>query len=195
MAWVNNLILSYGILVLIYHRDKEYRLKQCRRCKIDLPSEMFWENKTNKDGLQPYCKICQRAWRREWRAKYKEKYGEYDGKKYNQENGERFAQLKSARIAKLYEWLNELKQAPCTDCKQTFNPVCMDFDHLDGSAKIKGITKMVNETYSKERIIQEIEKCELVCANCHRLRTWASGREMPWYEKNRKYDRSTWEGW
>ena len=41
-------------------------------------------------------------------------------------------------------------------------------------------------------ILEEIAKCDLVCANCHRIRTWKSGRETPWNTKHRKYNRSQW---
>jgi hypothetical protein len=163
-------------------------MDRCRECgKILTESDCY-----PSDRKKNWCKDCRKNYRRNWRAKYKEEHGECDSNRYNRTHAERFAQLKDARIKRLYEWINELKQAPCMDCKKTFHPVCMDFDHIENGTKIKGITRMINETYSKESILAELKKCELVCANCHRLRTWASGREMPWYEKNRKYDRSTW---
>jgi len=65
-------------------------------------------------------------------------------------------------------WLNQLKSAPCLDCLGLFPPCCMDFDHVRGP-KAKGIGEML--TYSKEIILAEIAKCDLVCACCHRVRT------------------------
>lgn len=50
---------------------------------------------------------------------------------------------------------------------------------------------MVNMAYGPESILEEIDKCDLVCANCHRIRT--AERDKPWTDKLRKYDRSTWE--
>jgi hypothetical protein len=47
----------------------------------------------------------------------------------------------------------------------------MDFDHRDPETKHKGIAQMVAYGWSLERLAAEIAKCELVCANCHRLRT------------------------
>jgi L-lysine 2,3-aminomutase len=47
----------------------------------------------------------------------------------------------------------------------------MDFDHRDGNEKSHNVGSMVAHHYSKELIAQEIEKCDLVCANCHRVRT------------------------
>jgi len=64
-------------------------------------------------------------------------------------------------------WLQGLKTGPCRDCRQTFPPTCMDFDHL--SNKRFNIGNM--KTRSRKQIRAEIAKCELVCSNCHRLRT------------------------
>lgn len=68
--------------------------------------------------------------------------------------------------------VDELKSQACTDCGGTFPPVAMDFDHI-GDDKTAAITKMVHDGLSLARIAAEIEKCELVCANCHRIRTAA----------------------
>jgi len=50
----------------------------------------------------------------------------------------------------------------------------MDFDHRDPSKKLFAITTGSAQLMSRERLIAEIEKCEIVCANCHALRTLAS---------------------
>ncbi len=46
----------------------------------------------------------------------------------------------------------------------------MEFDHLGD--KIMDIARMTNSGCSVERLLAEVAKCELVCANCHRVRTW-----------------------
>lgn len=67
------------------------------------------------------------------------------------------------------------KAAPCKDCGDSFPSVCMDFDHLPGSTKRKAVAELVNSAdYSVKSIFDEINKCELVCSNCHRIRTWIS---------------------
>jgi hypothetical protein len=68
------------------------------------------------------------------------------------------------------EYVNELKLNPCTDCKQTFHSIAMDFDHVRGT-KIKAVSQMINSGFGLEKIKLEIEKCDLVCSNCHRIRT------------------------
>jgi hypothetical protein len=75
------------------------------------------------------------------------------------------------------DWINSLKEGrPCADCGGLFPPVCMDFDHLDASTKVMNIALMTRSVMSREAIQAEIDKCELVCANCHRLRTQSRGQ-------------------
>lgn len=59
----------------------------------------------------------------------------------------------------------------CTDCGYDENSVALDFDHLPGFTKNKNITVMRTSSYTWKRILEEIHKCEVVCANCHRVRT------------------------
>jgi hypothetical protein len=66
--------------------------------------------------------------------------------------------------------LKDLKNRPCMDCGGRFPPECMDFDHVRG-VKVMGISHLYR--YSMDRLTKELAKCELVCANCHRIRTKA----------------------
>lgn len=70
--------------------------------------------------------------------------------------------------------LNELKAQPCVDCGGRFPSECMDFDHLDHDAKKYNVATSWR-WISIERLKEEISKCELVCANCHRTRTRKRG--------------------
>jgi hypothetical protein len=66
--------------------------------------------------------------------------------------------------------LDELKSKPCADCGGTFPPYVMDFDHRDPSQKSFTISKRFANRW--ERLLEEIAKCDVVCANCHRVRTY-----------------------
>lgn len=66
-------------------------------------------------------------------------------------------------------YVHELKSVPCMDCGGTFDPICMDFDHRPGTVKEFCIGTRLQ--LSLERILAEIAKCDIVCANCHRIRT------------------------
>lgn len=70
------------------------------------------------------------------------------------------------------EFVNAIKVAnPCVDCGEYFPAVCMDFDHLVAGEKELNVSVMVGRASSLKRIAREIEKCDLVCACCHRVRT------------------------
>ena len=72
------------------------------------------------------------------------------------------------------EQINKLKDVPCADCGGKFDPVVMDFDHVRGE-KLFNISVGVGTGQGIRKILAEIEKCEVVCANCHRLRTEERG--------------------
>lgn len=64
-------------------------------------------------------------------------------------------------------WLASLKAGrPCTCCGWVFPPVVMDWHHRDPSTKDPNLQWL---GASKERVLAEIAKCDLYCANCHRL--------------------------
>lgn len=74
------------------------------------------------------------------------------------------------------EFLNQyvymLKESePCSDCKQNFRYFAMDYDHVRGE-KVNDLSQLMKIGVDNLNIIlAEISKCELVCANCHRIRT------------------------
>lgn len=71
----------------------------------------------------------------------------------------------------LSNFVNSIKsKTPCSDCKIIYPPFVMDFDHLDGSTK-DGIVSYFTKTGRIEAMKREIQKCEVVCSNCHRIRT------------------------
>lgn len=82
----------------------------------------------------------------------------------------RAARIEAAKIIR--EYVTQLKTAPCTDCKQTFPPHVMEFDHLDPKTKVASVSHMVKTGAPLEAVLLEIAKCELCCSNCHRIRTY-----------------------
>lgn len=64
--------------------------------------------------------------------------------------------------------LDRLKSVPCADCGNRFPACCMDFDHVVGE---KSFPIGPNKNIGIERLLEEIKKCVVVCANCHRIRT------------------------
>ena len=55
------------------------------------------------------------------------------------------------------------------DCETSYPAVCMDFDHRDPSKKICSVSEAAKKSY--DLMINEISKCDVVCSNCHRIRT------------------------
>lgn len=63
-----------------------------------------------------------------------------------------------------------LASHPCIDCGES-DPIVLDFDHRDASQKKHNVSRMWRSRYSWGKILEEIEKCDIRCANCHRRRT------------------------
>jgi len=66
--------------------------------------------------------------------------------------------------------LDRIRSKPCADCGSTFAQCSMDFDHRDPAQKVRGVTRMICGSTAK--LLAEVAKCDVVCANCHRLRTF-----------------------
>lgn len=68
----------------------------------------------------------------------------------------------------------EAKAVPCKDCKEKYPWYCMDFDHLRD--KKFNLSEAGNHMWALDTIKEEILKCDVVCANCHRKRTFERTR-------------------
>lgn len=116
--------------------------KACTGCGLTKRVELFAvDTKARVAGVTAVCKDCENS---------------------------RFAK-KRAELAARVDALKEGQ--PCADCGGLFPPVCLDFDHLPGFEKRMGISRLVSTCRSWSLIEAEMAKCELVCANCHRIRT------------------------
>ena len=99
------------------------------------------------------------------------------GRKYYQDNRERQLKLAKKRkqnyIEARKEFLGEIKNKPCFDCGKKYPSWIMDFDHRNGKDKIGSVSFLAFRKLAKfDKIKDEIKKCDLVCANCHRDRTY-----------------------
>lgn len=73
---------------------------------------------------------------------------------------------------RIYDVVMQLKSQPCMDCGKTYPPVVMDFDHRPGEEKLFNVAKAMADRRGMKKVLDEIAKCDLVCSNCHRIRTW-----------------------
>lgn len=132
-------------------------LKRCCTCKRELPRSEFNIRRAAFDGLQSRCRSCSRAWYEAHR----------DG--HIVVSARRNAALRAELEAKLAAYFAE---HPCVDCGER-DIRCLEFDHRDRSTKTANIAGLLRLVVSWEVICQEIAKCDVRCANCHRRRTAA----------------------
>lgn len=76
---------------------------------------------------------------------------------------EKQREKKRQRKQQAIEYLGGL----CVSCKSSFHPAVYEFHHRDPSEKDRDPSKMLNLTW--ERLTKELDKCDLLCANCHRV--------------------------
>lgn len=131
-------------------------LKRCGHCGEWKPRSEFHKHRGTADGLQRNCKPCNIEIAKQFHAQNLEHCRERISK--------RSRLLRQENFVRLVEYLLE---HPCTDCGET-DPVVLEFDHLrDKEANVSALIHRPWRT-----VEEEIEKCEVVCANCHRRRTY-----------------------
>ena len=116
----------------------------------------YYIRRKQKEAADPKVKEKKRAAVRKWREKNPEA-----GKKYMADSRE---------VKRSY--VNGLKETtPCAHCGGLFPACVMDYDHLPGEDKVSGVSVLVKSAAPIEMIDAEIAKCQLLCANCHRIQT------------------------
>tara|TARA_Y100001951_G_scaffold103700_1_gene113150 strand:+ start:1362 stop:1664 length:303 start_codon:yes stop_codon:yes gene_type:complete len=78
------------------------------------------------------------------------------------------------RRREIRETIEEAKNVPCADCRGTFHIAAMQFDHVRGEKKFN-IGGATANSPSISTLKEEIAKCDVVCANCHSVRTYDRG--------------------
>lgn len=99
-------------------------------------------------------------------------------RRYYEENKSRYEAANRDRRNRFRRVIDETKAAtPCMDCGIQYPSYVMDFDHRPGEAKIGEVSQLMYFS-SIEKLMEEIAKCDIVCSNCHRHRTWMRSRKM-----------------
>ena len=99
--------------------------------------------------------------------------------RYYATNREREIERVTRRQAATVEFLRELRNVPCADCGGRFEGYQMDFDHRDSNTKSFNLCAGRAALKSREQILAEAAKCDVLCANCHRVRTRDRSRRRP----------------
>lgn len=104
---------------------------------------------------------------------YKDKDKEREAKRrwYHLHKGI-YRKNETARRLSKRAYLNKVKDKPCTDCGKKYPSYVMDFDHRNPEEKLYDTSRLLR--YGWEALYAELAKCDVVCANCHRLRTFSS---------------------
>ena len=117
-------------------------MKTCKKCNVEKSTDQFWAKTGAKDGLNRLCKECAKKINNNHYHNNKEQY--FDKRK----------------------WFFELKKnLKCEKCGFS-HPAALDFHHIDPSQKDFGISLNRN---NKEKVLEEIKKCKVLCSNCHRI--------------------------
>ena len=113
--------------------------KTCTKCGTEHPTSYFWKQSKAKDGLNTWCKSCITDGMREGARKRKREAIELLGGK-------------------------------CQRCSGVFHPAVYDFHHKDPTEKETSIAILL-QSYAVDhyKVQQELEKCILLCSNCHRV--------------------------
>tara|TARA_Y100000310_G_scaffold313567_1_gene362054 strand:+ start:897 stop:1304 length:408 start_codon:yes stop_codon:yes gene_type:complete len=114
-------------------------------------------------------------------------YG-YDHYHRNREQYIQRSKVRSTRIRKEHNLrIREIKEAsPCVDCGVSYPSCVMQFDHMPGTVKRFNLADMGDRSWTT--VLAEIRKCEIVCANCHAVRTHKRRAEEPAGKESAKAD-------
>jgi hypothetical protein len=130
-------------------------MKTCGKCKIEKRIKDFGKNKLREDGLQAYCKVC---------CKERDK-NSYSKRKNYYTKASREAYLRNRSFVNRWKKI----YGKCVDCGNEDYRV-LDFDHIEDN-KLNNVATLVNG-HGLKTIKNEIRKCEIRCANCHRVKTF-----------------------
>lgn len=127
--------------------------KKCKRCGFKKTLDNFHNKKSSKDGLHSWCKTCAIK----------------NAKQHYRKNDKKDILISYSKrlIAELLETVDKVKSKyGCFNCGEN-EACCLDFHHINPEDKIRNVSDWIRRK-SKKRIIEEINKCIIVCSNCHR---------------------------
>lgn len=149
--------------------------KVCNVCGSPKPISQFQFRNKAKGARRGYCIACKKRYDTSWYAR-NQHVTKARNKHYNIQC--------TAIVRRLKE------QTPCADCGLFYPYYVMDFDHRDPSTKKFGIAVERLRHIPTQRLLAEIAKCDVVCANCHRVRTHVGGHWALPHRKNRAVELS-----
>lgn len=142
-------------------------MKKCSDCQELKNPDEFRKNKNRPDGLSPYCTPC-------GRLRDKATYARNRERNPGPEKTAIRVETQVQAIARARAFARDyLSTHPCVDCGED-DLVVLEFDHVR-DVKVFNISKGAAQGYTNDRLADEISKCEVRCANCHRRITAQRG--------------------
>jgi hypothetical protein len=140
----------------VFVQDTPEPPRKCYRCGHVKPADDFAWRRRRKMQRDSFCRPCRKAYGREHYLANRQRYVDQA-----RENKQRLARERTAYLFQYFA------AHPCADCGET-DPLVLEFDHLRDKLFNVGSALPYRNW---ESILAEIEKCDVVCANCHRRRT------------------------
>lgn len=98
-------------------------------------------------------------------------------RKHYYANKEQYYERNRVKKVQMKAWITEIKSIPCMDCNESFPDYCMDLHHRDADDKVDVIGRMILKG-SWKKLKEEVEKCDIICAICHRKRHYRDKAEV-----------------
>lgn len=145
-------------------------MKVCTVCKLEKTNNDFYFRDKATNKLHSQCKLCYSEKRRKlWKIYYYK-----HGSKYRENANLRNKKLKDKLRHQMMQYLSDKS---CVICGVS-DPRILEFDHINPKMKSFSISRAITNVLSWETILNEIEKCQVLCANCHKIKT---AEENDWY--------------
>jgi len=155
------------------------QFKRCKKCKDDKTLDQFSKNRRRKDGLQDWCKPCIKVRDAENYAGNKSKFAAWS---------------KNRRVRVRTQVFEYLLTHPCVECGED-DIIVLEFDHRTQTTKRFDVMSATHG-HAWKTVKAEIDKCDVLCANCHKRRTakmmkWTTRLEIAELQKEQKAARAT----
>lgn len=118
-------------------------MRKCKDCNIEQPLCCYTKNGKQK-GVQYYRHQCTAC----------------------------YTKQKRERRKKINDWYIGYKKSKKCECCGIDDFRVLEFHHIESTTKECNVSDAVKSAWSKHRILKEMKKCKILCANCHRIETW-----------------------
>lgn len=146
-------------------------MRTCTKCHVEKPESDFFVRDKSTGRLHAQCKGCYAVHRKTYYLAHYEKYKE----SYLKRARQRRRQLKREYQIRMLEYL---KDKACITCGENDIRV-LELDHIDPATKLFSISQSVKLGFSWTDVVEELKKCQVLCANCHKRRT---AEQYNWYK-------------